>query len=92
MNRATRNIGCLLIGLWTIFPIACVLAATAIAEAFGCQVDEGGVRPCTAFGRELGEQLHTMFVMGWFSFLTIPSGVVAGLIFLGVAWFSRRGR
>ena len=82
MQRKTKVIGFLLIALWTFSPILSVLTASGIASAFGCQLDEGGVHPCVAFGTDIGELLNTMFVMGWFFFLTIPSGLVAAVIFL----------
>lgn len=84
MKPRLRYLGCLLIALWTFLPLLCVFGSIAVADALGCRVDEGGTYPCMVFGRDIGETLNVMFVMGWFSFFTIPSGVVAGLIFLAV--------
>lgn len=95
MQRKTKLIGCgcLLIVLWTLSPILSAFIAGGIASAFGCQLDEGGVHSCMAFGTDIGESLHTMFVMGWFFFFTIPSGLVAAVIYLIlVAVFGRAKR
>lgn len=92
MQRKTKLIGWLLIALWTFSPILSVLIASAIASAFGCQLDEGGTHPCMAFGADIGESLYTMFVMGWFFFLTIPSGLVAAVVFLITIVLSGRAK
>lgn len=90
MQRKTKLIGWLLIALWTFSPILSVLIASGLASAFGCHVDEGSAHPCMAFGTDIGGLLYTLFVMGWFFFLTIPSGLVAAVIFLVVIVLSRR--
>src|SRR5262245_20592783 len=82
MQRKTKLIGWLLIALWTFFPILSALIASALASAFACQLDAGGTHPCMAFGTDIGESLYTLFVMAWFAFFTIPSGLVAAVIFL----------
>lgn len=82
MKRRTKVIGFLLIALWTVSPILSVLIAGGLASAFGCQLDEGSVHPCMAFGADIGGLLYNMFVMGWFFFLTVPSGIAAAVIFL----------
>ena len=92
MQRKTKVIGFLLIALWTFSPILSVLIAGGLASAFGCQLDEGSVHPCTAFGTDIGEGLYTMFVMGWFFFITIPSGLVAAVIFLIIVLLSGRAK
>lgn len=91
-KRKITWIGCGIIVLWTIFPILSVLISSGVASAFDCQLDEGGVHPCMAFGTDIGEELNMMFVMGWFFFLTIPSGVVALVIFLIVMAIVSRKR
>ena len=57
----------------------------AIANAYGCKVDEGSVHPCVINGHDYGELLYSLGVMGWFMLVTIPGGLVAfvsWLIFL----------
>jgi hypothetical protein len=85
----------LLILTWTVWPVALVAVAGNIASANGCQLDEGSVHPCIVNGRDMGEQLYGMSVMGWFMLVTIPTGLLAlaiyGAILLAV-WLVRRAR
>lgn len=94
MKKRTAQVGCgLLIVLWMILPLLSVLTAYAIGNAFGCQVDEGSAHSCVVAGQDIGEMLYTMGVMGWFMFVTIPSGLVALVIFLIVllvGWLRRK--
>lgn len=99
MSFRIRNI--LLIGIvllilaWTIWPAVLVAVAGSIASANGCQVDEGSVHPCIVNGRDMGEQLYGMGVMGWFMLITIPTGLLAlgvyGAVLVAV-WLVRRAR
>jgi hypothetical protein len=85
----------LLILTWTLWPAVLVGVAGNIAAANGCELDEGSVHPCTVNGRDMGEQLYGMGVMGWFMLVTIPTGLLAlaayGAILLAV-WLVRRAR
>ena len=71
------------------------MLCAAIANAYGCKVDEGSVHPCIINGHDYGELLYSLGVMGWFMLVTIPGGLVAfvsWLIFLilhRVAWRKR---
>jgi hypothetical protein len=58
-------------------PIASVVACSAIANTYGCRVDEGSAHPCMIHGKDYGETLYTMGVMGWLMLVTIPAGAVA---------------
>jgi len=75
-------------------PIGSVMLCAAMANAYGCKVDEGSVHPCMINGHDYGELLYSLGVMGWFMLVTIPGGLVAfasWLIFLilhRVAWRS----
>ncbi|WP_017347968.1 hypothetical protein [Pantoea sp. A4] len=72
----------LLLGL---FPVISVVIGGMIARAAGCHVDEAGVYPCIIAGRDVGEWLSFMNVMGWLMIATLPLG--AGLLLLWlVAW------
>jgi hypothetical protein len=85
----------LLILAWTIWPVALVVLAGNIASANGCQLDEGSVHPCIVNGRDMGEQLYGMGVMGWFMLVTIPTGLLALATYgatLFVVWLVRRAR
>lgn len=57
----------------------------AIANAYGCRVDEGSAHPCIINGQDYGELLYSLGVMGWLMLVTLPTGLVAfvsWLIFL----------
>jgi len=85
----------LLILAWTVWPAVLVATAGAIASAHGCQLDEGSVHACNVNGRDIGEQLFGMGVIGWFMLVTIPTGLLAlaayGAILL-VIWLISRAR
>ena len=85
----------LLIGAFAFAPIGSVILCSAIANAYGCKVDEGSVHPCVINGHDYGQLLYSLGVMGWFMLVTIPGGLLAfvtWLIFLilhRVAWRKR---
>jgi len=89
MRRRTALVGCGFIVLWMCLPMISVLVASTIANTWDCQLDEGGVHPCVVFGHDIGEPLYTMGVMGWFFFLTVPSGLVALVVLLIVYLIAR---
>ena len=69
-------------------PLFSVAIAGEIASANGCQLDEGSVHPCIVNGRDMGETLYTMGMMGWFMLATIPIGLgLAAAYILLVAGF-----
>lgn len=61
-------------------PVASVVVAGSVANAYGCQLDEGSVHPCVIAGQDRGELLYTLGVMGWFMLLTLPAGALAFVI------------
>ena len=63
-------------------PVGSVVVAGSVANAYGCQVDEGSVHPCVIAGQDRGELLYTLGVLGWFMLLTLPAGALAFVI-----WF-----
>lgn len=76
-------------------PIGSVMLCGAIANAYGCKVDEGSVHPCIINGHDYGEVLYDLGVMGWFMLVTIPGGMVGfafwliALILHRVTWQKR---
>lgn len=83
MKKLLRNLLILVpILLWTIWPIILVSIAGAIAAANGCELNETVINSCIVNGREMGNTLYSMGVMGWFMLVTIPTGLLALLIFL----------
>lgn len=78
-----------IIALLSLSPLLLALLAGAFAQANGCTLHEGDVNPCVVGGRDYGETLYTMFVLGWFTLLTLPGGVLVAGVYLLVVWFSR---
>jgi hypothetical protein len=40
-------------------------------------LNEGSTSTCLVFGADVGGLLYTLFVAGWYIFLTLPLGIVA---------------
>ena len=89
MKKRTVLIGYGIILLWMILPMISVLTASAIADASGCTVNEGSSHPCIVAGTDIGDTLYTMFVMGWMFFLTVPTGLVALVLFTVIVLVKR---
>jgi hypothetical protein len=58
-------------------PVGSVVACGLIANAYGCRVDEGSVHPCMINGKDYGQLLYTLGVMGWLMLVTLPAGALA---------------
>jgi hypothetical protein len=71
-----------LIVLFALAPIGSVVACGIIANGHGCQVDEGSVHPCIIDGKDYGQLLYTLGVMGWFMLVTLPGGAIAFFVWL----------
>ncbi len=74
----------ILIGIviYMIGPLLLVAIAGNIASGLGCSLDEGSVSECLFMGTDIGDLLYMMFVCGWFSIATIPTG---GFALIGFA-------
>jgi hypothetical protein len=83
----------IIILLIAFLPLISVAIAGSIAQANGCQLDEGSVHPCVVNGTDMGETLYAMGVMGWLMLATIPLGLGAAAIYLIVvgAFYIIRG-
>jgi NADPH:quinone reductase-like Zn-dependent oxidoreductase len=90
MKRRNFLIGLGVILVWTLLPMISVFIASAIAEHFGCKLDEGSSHVCIAFGRDLGDLLYNLFVMGWGFLLTVPSGFIALVALIVIAVRGKR--
>lgn len=70
--------------LITFAPIGSVMLCATIANSHGCKVDEGSVHPCIIGGKDYGQMLYTLGVLGWLMLITLPFGAVAFLGWLVV--------
>jgi hypothetical protein len=76
-------------------PWISVAIAGTIAESNGCQLDEGSVHPCMVNGRDMGETLYSMGMMGWIGIATCPVALILLGVYLLVVvtvWLVRRNR
>jgi hypothetical protein len=71
-----------LILLVTFAPMGSVVACGLIAHAHGCHVDEGSIHPCIVGGKNYGQLLYTLGVLGWLMLVTLPAGALAFMIWL----------
>ena len=54
-----------IITLYIISPAIPGFIAPVIADIFGCELSEAGSVPCFVCGRDIGESLWTMGLVGW---------------------------
>lgn len=73
-------------------PLGSVVLCSWIADAHGCRVDEGSAHPCMIGGKDRGELLYTMGVLGWLMLITLPAGAVAFFVWLVVLLLHQRAR
>jgi hypothetical protein len=76
------------IGPW--IPVA---IASNIAEANGCQLNEGSPQPCIVDGVDRSEDLYAMGMMGWIGVAACPVALIALLIYvivLFLMWIWKR--
>jgi len=87
-------IGYVIIALLSGWPIAFVAAAGLIASWNNCTLHEGFANPCIVNGRDIGQTLYGMGVMGWFMIATLPLGAIAFIIWTltWTLWTIRRQR
>jgi hypothetical protein len=65
-------------------PLMGVVWVGFVADANGCKVDEGSPHPCIVDGKDIGQDLYTVGVMGWLMIATIPLGLIAVGIYLAI--------
>src|SRR3989304_6473578 len=90
MKSRTKAIGYGIILLWMFGPLIPAIVAGVIAASYGCKLDEGNVHSCIVFGKDIGEVLYTMGVMGLFAIGTFPSGILALIVFTVIVWLRKR--
>ena len=74
-----------------------ILVATAaeVASANGCQLDEGSVHSCVINGKDYGDTLYGMGLMGWIGIATLPLSLILVGVYLAVVlvfWLVRRNK
>jgi hypothetical protein len=92
MKKRTIIIGYGAIVLWMLLPMISVFTASAIADVSGCTLNEGSAHECIVSGTDIGDTLYTMFVLGWLFFLTVPTGLVALVLFTAIVLLSARAK
>ena len=90
MKPRTKSIGYGIILLWMFLPLIPAIVAGVIAATFGCKLDEGDAHLCIVFGKDIGQILNTMGVMGLFAMGTFPSGILALIVFAVIVWLHKR--
>jgi hypothetical protein len=68
------------IALFAFAPIGSVMTCAWIANSHGCKVDEGSVHPCIINGKDYGQLLYTLGVLGWLMLVTWRAGRVRDLV------------
>lgn len=92
MTKRGWIIGYMLIGAWASWPVLSVMATALAASILGCVVHEGFVNPCTVLGKDIGPTLYAMGVLGWFMLITIPTGILAFMVFTIVGLLIRAAK
>jgi hypothetical protein len=88
---STRNVtrvvltGYGLIILYTLAPVLSVLISSGIATALGAKLDESQTHPAYLLGINIGGLLSIMFIAGWLALITIPTGLLALVVFT-IVW------
>lgn len=59
-----------------LLPMMSMAVAEFIAQIYGCKLDLASAHPCIVGGRDIGHDLLTLGMMGYFLFATMP-GVAA---------------
>ena len=67
-------------------PLILVWSVDLIAELNGCSLNEGSIQPCIVAGMDIGGVLYSIFMSGWYLFITFPVGAV--LFFGSLIWLA----
>jgi hypothetical protein len=72
----------ILILLFGASPIIVAITAGTIAEINGCTLHEGFVNPCVINGKDWGQDLYALGMLGFFAIGTIPIALVVAAVYL----------
>jgi hypothetical protein len=77
-----------------LLPVLSMGVAQAIADYYGCKLDLASAHPCMVGGKDIGHDLLTLGMMGWFLFSTMPVllGFVALWVIVEIVRWAARGR
>lgn len=65
-----------------IAPVLSAFAASFIADAAGCVLNEGGIHPCLIGGVDFGDTLAVLFMAHWLALMTLPVAALALVVWL----------
>jgi len=88
MRRYLVIIGLLGIALFAFSPILVTILASFIANAAGCELNEGEAHACIIAGKDYGDLLYSMGVFGWMTIFTFPLGEIT-LAMWGIVLLAR---
>ncbi len=72
--------GLLFSAIFAVAPLIVTFMASAIANFNGCKLHEGYSNPCITLGIDIGELLYGMGISLWLAFVTVPLGILAGIV------------
>jgi hypothetical protein len=90
--RAFRALMAVLL-LICLLPLMSMAVAEFIAQVYGCKLDLAAAHPCIVGGRDIGHDLLTLGMMGYFLFVTMPAVVAVIAVWVVVeliGWLRRR--
>jgi len=76
-----------------LLPLMSMAVAEFIAQVYGCKLDLAAAHPCVVGGRDIGHDLLTLGMMGYFLFVTMPAvvGVIGVWVVVElIGWLRRR--
>jgi len=79
-------IGLLLSIVIAVCPLLLVWSVDLIATLNGCTLNESGAQPCLIGGVDIGGFLYSIFMSGWYLFITFPVGAI--LFFGSLIWLA----
>ena len=68
--------------LCTMSPFFGVAYAGAVAEKYGCELNEGSIHHCIVNGVDRGADLYSLGMLGWLGIATLPLGLAAAVLYI----------
>lgn len=88
MNLSIKKplIGLILSIFIAVCPLILVWTVDLIAGLNGCSLNEAMVQPCMVAGLDIGGVLYSIFMSGWYLFITFPMGAI--IFFGSLIWLA----